>query len=64
MAIAIQAILKKHKKVHFWDDDDAQKEVVNEIDDYFYDELSIELSLDQMDKMIEKVLQVARHRNL
>lgn len=67
-AIAIHAILKKHGKVHFWDDADAQKEVINEIDDYLYDEVKtrrgIELSFDQMDEIIEKTLQVARHRSL
>jgi type I restriction enzyme R subunit len=66
-AIAIHGILEKHKKVHFWDDDDAQKQAVNEIDDYLYDELKtergVELSLDQMDDIIEKVLQVAKHRS-
>lgn len=66
-AIAIHGILEKHKKVHFWDDEDAQKQAVNEIDDYLYDELKtergIELSLDQMDDIIEKVLQVAKHRS-
>jgi len=65
-AIAINIILEKHKKVHFWDDEDAQKQAVNEIDDYLYDELKtnrgIELSLDQMDEIIEKVLQVAKFR--
>lgn len=66
-AIAIHGILEKHKKVHFWDDEDAQKQAVNEIDDYLYDELKtnrgIELSLDQMDDIIEKVLQVAKYRS-
>jgi len=66
-AIAIHSILKAHQKVQFWDDEDALKQTVNEIDDYLYDELkagkSIELSLDQMDKIIEKVLQVAKHRS-
>jgi type I restriction enzyme R subunit len=66
-AIAIHGILEKHKKVHFWDDEDAQKQAVNEIDDYLYDELKtergIELSLDQMDDIIEKVMQVAKHRS-
>ena len=66
-AIAIHGILEKYKKVHFWDDEDAQKQAVNEIDDYLYDELKtergIELSLDQMDDIIEKVLQVAKHRS-
>jgi len=66
-AIAIHGILEKHRKVHFWDDEDTQKQVVNEIDDYLYDELKtergIELSLDQMDDLIEKVLQVAKRRS-
>jgi len=66
-AIDISGILEKHKKVHFWDDEDAQKQAVNDIDDYLYDELKtgkgIELSLDQMDDIIEKVLQVAKHRS-
>jgi type I restriction enzyme R subunit len=66
-AIAIHGILEKYKKVLFWDDEDAQKQAVNEIDDYLYDELKtargIELSFDQMDGIIEKVLQVAKHRS-
>ncbi len=66
-AIKIHGILEKHKKVHFWDDEDAQKQVINEIDDYLYDEVrterGIELSLEQMDEIIEKVLQVAKHRS-
>jgi type I restriction enzyme R subunit len=66
-AIAVHGILEKHKKVHFWDDEDAQKQAVNEIDDYLYDEVKtergIELSLDQMDDIIEKVLQVAKRRS-
>ncbi|MBV5319950.1 MAG: type I restriction endonuclease subunit R [Chlorobium phaeobacteroides] len=66
-AIAIHRIFEKHKKVHFWYDDDARKQTANEIDDYFYDELKtekgIELSLDQMDELIEKVMLVARHRS-
>ncbi|MDD2404213.1 MAG: hypothetical protein PHI56_06700, partial [Victivallaceae bacterium] len=65
-AVAIHDILKKHKKVHFWDDDDAQKQAINEIDDYLYDELKtvrgIDLSIDQMDDIIEKVLRVAEFR--
>jgi type I restriction enzyme R subunit len=66
-AIVIHGILEKHNKVHFWDDEDAQKQAINEIDDYLYDELKtergIELSLDQMDDIIERVLQVAKHRS-
>lgn len=66
-AVAIYGILEKHHKVHFWDDEDAQKQTVNEIDDYLFDEIKnergIDLSLDQMDDIILKVLQVAKHRS-
>jgi type I restriction enzyme R subunit len=66
-AIAICGILFRHNKVHFWDDEDAQNQAVNEIDDYLFDELKnrrgIELSLDDMDKIIAKVMLVAKHRN-
>ena len=66
-AIAIHAILEKYNKVHFWDDEDAQKQAINEIDDYLYDELKtakdVELSLNQMDEIIKKVLQVAKFRS-
>lgn len=66
-ALAINDILEKHSKVNFWHDEDARKAAINEIDDYFYDELKavrgIELSLEQMDEIIEKVLLVAKHRS-
>ncbi|MEW8309508.1 MAG: hypothetical protein G8D88_20475, partial [gamma proteobacterium symbiont of Ctena orbiculata] len=65
-ALAIQAILQRHWKVQFWDDDDAQKQAMNDIDDYLYDHVkgdhNIELSLEQMDEIIERSMQVARHR--
>ena len=65
--LAIQGILKRHWKVHFWDDDDAQKRAINDIDDYLYDEVKgsngVEISLDQMDELIERTMQVARHRS-
>jgi len=66
-AVAICSILEKHSKVHFWDDDDAKNLAINEIDDYLYDELKtrrdIGWSLEEMDKIIEKVMQVAEHRS-
>ena len=65
-ALAIQAILRRYWKVQFWDDDDAQKQAMNDIDDYLYDhvkgEQNVELSLEQMDEIIERSMQVARHR--
>ncbi|NTU57386.1 MAG: type I restriction endonuclease subunit R [Chlorobiaceae bacterium] len=67
MAVAICEILVKHRKVHFWDDEDAQNQAINEIDDYLYDELKISrgfaLSVDEMDEIIAKVMLVARHRS-
>lgn len=67
-ALAIQDILNRYWKVHFWDDEDAQKQVINEIDDYLYDEvrgnMGVEISLDQMDELIEKAMQVARFRSV
>ncbi|AFV24443.1 type I site-specific deoxyribonuclease, HsdR family [Methanolobus psychrophilus R15] len=66
-AIAIHAIIEKHNKVNFWDDEDAKKQTENEIDDYLYDELkngkNIDMSSKQMDGIIEKVLLVAKHRS-
>lgn len=65
-SLAIQQILQRHWKVQFWDDDDAQKRAMNDIDDYLYDHVkdqhSIDLSLDQMDEIIERSMQVASHR--
>ena len=53
--------------VHFWENDAAQKDVVNAIDDYLFDvvkgEKGIELSIDVMDELIEKTMTVARHRS-
>ncbi|WP_301099854.1 HsdR family type I site-specific deoxyribonuclease [Otariodibacter sp.] len=67
LAIMIDTVLNKNQKVQFWDDEDAQKQAINEIDDYLYDEIKIKrninLSLDHMDEIIDKVMQVARYRN-
>ena len=66
-AVALDTILKQHSKVNYWDDEDAQNQTINEIDDYLYDELktakSLDLSLDQMDEIIEKIMLVAKHRS-
>jgi len=56
-ALAIQDILNRYWKVHFWDDEDAQKQVINEIDDYLFDEIKgnkgTKMSLEQMDEFIK-----------
>nr|VFK52185.1 MAG: type I restriction enzyme, R subunit [Candidatus Kentron sp. TUN] len=63
-AIAVDDILRRHWKVRFWDDSDAIKQTMNDIDDYLYDEIKgthgIKLSLDQMDEIIEKIMRAAR----
>lgn len=65
-AIAIQDILKRHSKVHFWDDEDAQNKVKNDIDDFLYDEINekrgIELTLAQMDEIIMTTMKTAKYR--
>ena len=65
-ALAIGNIIRHHWKVHFWDDLDAQKQAMNDIDDYLYDEVKgergIDLGTKQMDEIIEKSMQLARHR--
>jgi type I restriction enzyme R subunit len=66
-ALAIQNILERHGKVQFWDDDDAQKRVINDIDDYLIDEVKgkkgIAISFEQMDEIIERTMKVAESRS-
>jgi len=66
MALAVQDILNRNWKVQFWDDHDAQKRAMNDIDDYLYDVVkgkrNVDISLESMDEIIERTMQVARHR--
>ena len=65
-SLAIQRIIEDHWKVDFWADDDAQKSAINDIDDFLYDEVKdkfdMALSLEQMDEIIEKTMQIAKSR--
>lgn len=65
-AMAVWDILRRNRKVGYWDDLDAQRRTMNEIDDYLYDEVKgargIALSTDEMDEIIDKTMQLARHR--
>jgi len=65
-AMAVWDIFRRNRKVGYWDDLDAQRRTMNEIDDYLYDEVKgargIALSTDEMDEIIEKTMQLARHR--
>ncbi|MBI5606813.1 MAG: hypothetical protein HY879_26075, partial [Deltaproteobacteria bacterium] len=66
-ALAIQSILARHWKVQFWEDDDAQNQAINDIDDYLFDEVKgkagVAISLEQMDALIERTMQVAKSRS-
>jgi len=65
-SLAIQKIIDKYWKVDFWDDSDIQKVSMNDIDDFLYDEVNkkhgASLSLEQMDEIIERTMQVAKYR--
>ncbi|MFN9480212.1 MAG: type I restriction endonuclease subunit R [Betaproteobacteria bacterium] len=65
-AKAVWDIFRRNRKVGYWDDLDAQRRTMNEIDDYLYDEVKgargISLSTVEMDEIIDKTMQLARHR--
>ena len=65
-SLAIQRIIEEHWKIDFWTDDDAQKSAINDIDDFLYDgvkdKFDMALSLEQMDEIIEKTMQIAKSR--
>lgn len=65
-AIDIWAIIQNNRKVGFWDDLDAQRRAMNEIDDCLYDVVSgskgVTLKTEEMDEIIFRCMQLARHR--
>ena len=61
VTLAIQKILDGHWKVDFWLDEDTQKDVLNEIDDFF-ERQGISLNFEQMDEIIEETMRVAKNR--
>ncbi|MFZ5655810.1 MAG: type I restriction endonuclease subunit R [Pseudomonadota bacterium] len=65
-ASAVWNVVRRNRKVDYWDDLEAQRRTMNEIDDYLYDEIKgargIALSVEEMDEIIEKTMQLARHR--
>ncbi len=65
-AQAIWNIFRRNRKVGYWDDLDAQRSTMNEIDDYLYDEVKgkrqIALTTAEMDEIIARTMQLARHR--
>ncbi len=65
-AVDIWSIIQRNRKVGFWDDLDAQRRTMNEIDDYLYDEIkdkrNVSLTTSEMDDIIERTMLLARHR--
>ena len=65
-SLAIWRIINKHWKVDFWTDDNAQKDTINDIDDFLYDEVNnkagMALGSEQMDEIIAKTMQIAKSR--
>ncbi len=66
-ALALQEIIEDQWKVQFWDDDDAQKQAINNIDDYLIDEVrnknGVEITFEQIDEIIARVMKVAESRS-
>lgn len=65
-AASIWAIVERNRVVGFWENLDAQRRTLNEMDDYLYDtirgERAIPLTTEEMDEIIERSMQLARHR--
>jgi len=65
-AVSIWAIVEQNKVVGFWDNLDAQRRTMNEMDDFLYDEIrgerGIALTTEEMDEIIDRSMQLARHR--
>ncbi|MBL4614111.1 MAG: HsdR family type I site-specific deoxyribonuclease, partial [Magnetovibrio sp.] len=66
VALSIKSIISQNLKVDFWNDENAIKQTQNDIDDFLYDDLrdthQVSLSIEQMDEIIDKTMQVARHQ--
>ena len=65
-AVSIWAIVERNRVVGFWDNLDAQRRAMNEMDDFLYDvirgERNIPLTTEEMDEIINRSMQLARHR--
>ena len=65
-AASIWAIVERNRVVGFWDNLDAQRRTMNDMDDYLYDEIrggrGIPLTTEEMDEIIDRSMQLARHR--
>ena len=65
-AVSIWSIVERNRVVGFWDNLDAQRRTMNDIDDYLYDvikgEDGVPLTTEEMDEIIDRTMQLARHR--
>ena len=65
-AVSIWGIVERNRVVGFWDNLDAQRRAMNEMDDFLYDKIrgerGIPLSTEEMDEIINRSMQLARHR--
>ena len=65
-AVSIWGIVERNRVVGFWDNLDAQRRAMNEMDDFLYDEIrgkrGIPLTTEEMDEIINRSMQLARHR--
>lgn len=66
-ALAVPDILRRHDKVHFWDDRDAQNRALNDLDDYFFDVVrdraGAQVTVEVIDDLISRIMRVARSRS-
>lgn len=65
-ALSIWGIVERNRVVGFWDNLDAQRKTMNEMDDYLYDKIKSEcqvpLSTVEMDEIIDRSMQLAKNR--
>lgn len=66
IGLELDRLMNEHLIVHFWDNENARKKVIDSLDDFLFDvvkgERGIELSVERMDELLEKLMTVARHR--
>ncbi|NRB11255.1 MAG: type I restriction endonuclease subunit R [Rickettsiaceae bacterium] len=66
IALKVQNIFNNHWKVDFWNDDNVQKDVEKDIDDFLCDAVKtpygVSLSYEQIDEIIANIMQIARNR--
>lgn len=62
IAIDVDGIIQSNIVVDWNLKDDIQKKMLNEIEDYLADKTNLDLSYDQIDAIMEKVLNIAKRR--